>query len=469
MPTPPAFLARLKRDLGTLESYAALIGMLVGAGIFRVTSVASAETGPGVILGYLLLAPAVLATSVPYMVFVSTPLGREPGGEYAHLTRTFGSSRLAFLCAWLKMISYVGALAFLARTLADYLLELESGVLGWLADAEALRIPLALAALVFFLGVHVSGVRWFGRLQVAMCVVLGISILVLIVPGLFAIDPANYRPFLPGGATGLAAALPPLFFAYAGFEALTHAAGEVRDSTSRLPRVFLVGIVATTVIFLLMSAVAFGVLPEEKLSASQAPMAAAAAVYLPVGAAALVTVGGVLAAATSLNATMLVPARLGIVLAQDGLLPGWVGAVHSDRGTPIAGLLVTFAVAAALLLSGQLALTLNIAVFALVLVYALNSLALLFLPTRNPALYAQVTVRVSPSIQRIAAVLSLVAMGTLIALQVVQDVEYVGASSLGERLREGSLTALELLVLWGGVGLLLYQGMRGLRRRAVAP
>src|SRR5919205_1198418 len=69
-------VGRLRRDLGTLESYAALIGILIGAGIFTVTSHAWSLTGPSVILGHALLIPAVLATSVPYAAYLSTPLGR---------------------------------------------------------------------------------------------------------------------------------------------------------------------------------------------------------------------------------------------------------------------------------------------------------------------------------------------------------------------------------------------------------
>ena len=57
---------KLRRDLGTLESYATVIGILIGAGIFQVTSQAWALTGPSVILGYLVLTPAILATSIPY-------------------------------------------------------------------------------------------------------------------------------------------------------------------------------------------------------------------------------------------------------------------------------------------------------------------------------------------------------------------------------------------------------------------
>src|SRR5439155_17408957 len=114
----------LRRDLGTVESYAALLGILIGAGIFKVTSDAWALTGASVILGYLVLAPAILATSVAYSVFLSTPLGREPGGEYTHISRTFGGYGLAFVGSWLKIISYVDALAYHARSFADYTREL---------------------------------------------------------------------------------------------------------------------------------------------------------------------------------------------------------------------------------------------------------------------------------------------------------------------------------------------------------
>src|SRR5438132_2746728 len=114
----------LRRDLGTIESYAALLGILIGAGIFKVTGDAWRLTGPSVILGYLALAPAVLATSVAYAVFLSTPLGNEPGGEYTHISRTFGGFGVAFVGAWLKIISYVGALAYLALAFAEYLTEL---------------------------------------------------------------------------------------------------------------------------------------------------------------------------------------------------------------------------------------------------------------------------------------------------------------------------------------------------------
>ena len=456
---------RLRRDLGALESYATLIGILIGAGIFKVTGQAWTLTGPSVILGYLVLAPAILATSVAYSVYLSTPLGREPGGEYTHISRTFGGFSVAFVGAWLKIISYVGALAYLSLALAEYLLDLS----GAGPSLPGLRIPLALGSLAFFYAVHLLGVRWFGRIQVAMCVVLGLAIAVLVLPGIFAIRTANYHPFFTHGAAGFAAALPPLFFAYAGFESLAQAAGEVRDSTRRLPRIFVRGIAVATAVYFAMSAVAFGVLPGAHLAASSAPMADVGAVYLPVGAAWLVGLGAVMALTTSVNATMLVPSRLTVMLARDRLVPAWLGSILPATGTPAVALTLTFFAAALLLVSGQVSLALNIAVFALVALYFLHSFALLLLPGRNPALFASVTAPIPLAAQRIAAVLSMLSMGALLVVQIRSDLETLAHLSFAQRLARHALTTVELCATWAALGVLAYAlGRRGRRRPGAA-
>lgn len=452
---------RLRRDLGTLESYAALIGILIGAGIFTVTSRAWSLTGPSVILGYVVLLPLILATSVPYAAFLSTPLGREPGGEYTHISRTLGGHGLAFLGAWLKIISYIGAEAYLAIALADYVLEFSGGRLS----PQIWRLPLALAALLFFFLIHTIGVRWFGRLQVTMCALLGLSLIVLIVPGLFAIRMANYQPFITHGGSGFAASLVPLFFSYAGFESLAQTAGEVKDSTQKLPKVFLKGIGAAALIFILMSVVAFGVLPGERLQASNAPMAEVAAIYLPSGAALFVTFGAIMAITTSMNSTMLVPSRLVIILARDRLAPAWLGSVNERTGTPVIGLTLTLGAAVLLLISGQVSLALTIAVFALVILYALHSLIFLLLPRKNLSLFRQITVKLPSGLQKAAAGLSFLAMCGLLLVQVIEDVKAIRGSSFSQRINEHSLTSIELILAWAGVGGLLYAYAKMMRRR----
>ncbi len=445
-------LGRLRRDLGTIESYAALIGILIGAGIFTVTSRAWALTGPSVILGYFVLMPAILATSVPYAAFLSTPLGRQPGGEYTHIARTLGGFRLAYVCSWLKIIAYIGAGAYLANALADYLLEFTRGHV----NPERFRLPLAVGSLLFFYVVHVLGVRWFGRLQVGMCALLGLSLFVLIIPGLFAIRMENYTPFITQGWNGFAASLIPLFFSYAGFEALAQTAGEVKDSTKRLPIVFLKGISATVLIFVLMTIVSFGVLPGSLLQTSGAPMAEVASVYLPLGATWFVTLGAVMAIMTSLNATLIVPSRLAILFAEDGLAPRWLGIINSLTATPIRALTLTLLGCVVLLASGQLSLALNVAVFAIVVLYFLHSLTFLLLPRCNKQLHSEITVSISSRLQRLSAWFSVISMGVLIAVQVLQDTQTLSTLSIRERIANQSLTSIELLIVWSLVGLALY-------------
>ena len=455
-------ISRLRRDLGTVESYASLIGILIGAGIFKVTSDAWRLTGPSVILGYAVLMPAILATSIPYAGFISTSLGKEPGGEYLHLSRTFGGYKIAYIGAWLKIVAYIGAGAYLASALADYIIEFS----GRRISGEFAHQALAIGSLLFFYVVHVVGVRWFGRLQVAMCAVLGVSIFVLVIPGLFAIHSANYSPFITHGAKGFALSLAPIFFSYAGFESLAQTAGETKDSTRRLPWVFLKGVTATALIFIAMSAVAFGVLPGARLGASAAPMAEVASVYLPWGAAVIVRLGAIMAITTSLNPTLIVPSRLALIFVEDGLAPNWLGFVSRRTATPIVSLTLNLIACLVLLISKQLSLALNIAVFALVLLYCLHSVAFLVLPRSNPKLYAEMGVSLPRWLMMGAAVLSVLSMGVLIAVQVLQDVQTLMTQSLRERIAQHALTSLELAVLWSTFAALLYLFSKWMSGRA---
>ena len=453
MNAAPNPVSRLRRDLGTLESYAALIGILIGAGIFQVTSQAWALTGPSVILGYLLLTPAILATSIPYASYLSTPLGHEPGGEYLHISRTLKGFRLAYVGAWLKIISYIGAGAYLANAMAGYLIALS----GNRIDEQRFRLPLALTALVVFYLIHVIGIRWFGRFQVLMSALKCLALLVLIVPGLFVLKSSNYVPFFTHGLSGLGASLLPLFFAYAGFESIAQTAGEVKDSTRRLPRILLKGITITALFYVLTSVVTFGVLPGERLQASSAPMAEVASIYLPQGAAIFVTIGAIAAIMTALNGTIFVPSRLAIMFVEDGLAPRWLGFINPVTATPIRGLTLTLICCALLLISGQLSLALNVAVFALVVLYFIHSLVFLFLPRLNPSLASEIETNLPRRVQQVAAIVSVLAMGLLILIQLRQDVTVLSTQTLSQRIQNNSLTSIELIFVWGIVGAGLYQ------------
>jgi len=451
--------SRLRRDLGTLEAYAALIGILIGAGIFQVTGDAWKITGPSVILGYILLTPAILATSIPYSAYLSTHLGREPGGEYLNISRTLNGYRLAYVGSWLKIISYIGAGTYLANAFARHVITLSGGRIE-----QKFRVPLALAVLVVFYLIHVVGIRWFGRMQVALSTLKCLALLVLIVPGLFLLNTANYTPFFTGGSSGFGSSLLPLFFAFAGFESIAQAAGEVKDSTRRLPNILPKGLTITALIYVFAAIVSFGVLSGGQLQGTDVTLAEVAKNYLPAGAAVFVTIGAIAAIMTALNGTIFVPSRLAMTFVEDRLAPRWLGVTNPTTATPIRGLTLTLICCAVLLISNQISLALNVAVIALVVLYFIHSLVFLLLPRLNPTLASQIEINLPRRMQQVAAVVSVLAMGVMIFIQLGQDVEVLRTQTLSQRIHGKSLTSIELIVVWGLVGLGLYQLARSQRR-----
>jgi amino acid transporter len=195
-------------------------------------------------------------------------------------------------------------------------------------------------------------------------------------------------------------------------------------------------------------------------------MTEVASTYLPWGATSFVTLGAIMAITTSLNPTLIVPSRLALIFVEDRLAPSWLGFVNPRTATPVRALTLTLAACLLLLVSKQLSLALNVAVFALILLYFLHSLVFLLLPRWNPKLNSEITIGLPVWLQRGAALLSVLAMATLLGVQILQDVRTLLAQSLSDRITNHSLTSLELVIVWSAVGAVLYALAR--RRSKVA-
>ncbi|MFY9556043.1 MAG: APC family permease [Blastocatellia bacterium] len=476
----------LKRELTRLESYATIIGILVGSGIFVVTGKSGAIAGPSVPLAYLVLAPIVLVTAVAYSVYLSTPLGTRPGGEYLHISRTTRSFYLGFVALWLKWLSYIGALVILSVSLAQYLKFFYPGMDQWIAgvlpfgeslsrsytaDPSLGEAAIATAALLFFLAFNLLGVKFYGWLQTVMVIIKCLAIVVLVVPGVFAVQLKNFSPAFPNGfwaaitpegERGFMAVLPPLFFAYAGFESLAQTAGETKDSRKSLPVIFINGVLISMVIFFLMSFVAFGVMPYQELASSSFAMSDAAARYLPWWGGAVVTIGALMAFATCLNATLFVPARILYVFGEDRVLPGWLSLVSKRFRTPWVSLVVNAVIALVLLWTKRFGYVLDIAIVGMFLVYGLHSASLIALPFMRPGLYQKARVKLHPALLVTFGLVSLGSMAYLTVVTIARDIAQHASLPPGQR----GLMIWQLLLVWVAVGTVFYLIARWEGRRS---
>ena len=163
----------LKRDLGKFSAYATIIGILIGAGVFRVTGEAGALAGSAVPFAYLLFTPIIISTALAYSVFISTPLGMRPGGAYIHISRTFNNYYIGFIAVWMKLMAFVGAITFMATSFGEYLTF-------FIPDIN-IKMSASII-LIFFFCINIIGIRYYGLFQIGMLIILIISILILVIP-----------------------------------------------------------------------------------------------------------------------------------------------------------------------------------------------------------------------------------------------------------------------------------------------
>ena len=416
-------MATLKRDLGKVSGYATIIGILVGAGIFRVTGEAGAIAGSAVPLAYLLFAPIVISTALAYSVFVSTPLGMRPGGAYIHISRTFGNYFLGFIAMWMKLLAFIGAISFMATSLGEYMTFFLSGT-----DP---RVWASLTMILFY-GINLFGVRHYGIIQTIMLAILILSILVLVIPGVFAVNMEYYEPLLPKGFSGLLAAMPMLFFSYAGFETLAQVAGETKDPTRTLPMIFIKGVLVSVIIFFLMAFVAFGVLPAETLAQSESAMADAAAVYLPPWGAGIVAIGAMSAFLTSINGSILVPSRMLFVFSEDRLLPPFLASVHPKWRTPHVSLIISGIICTSLVWTKSSYFLMNTGLIGIFIIYIMQGIALVSMPTVNKSLYESAKFKPPIWVLYILGSVTILSMGYFTA-QIIADVFFwtMGGIAIG--------------------------------------
>jgi amino acid transporter len=337
------------------------------------------------------------------------------------------------------------------------------------SDPSLGEAVVASSALLFFFVFNLLGVKVYGWLQTVMVIVKCLAIVVLVVPGLFAIDWKNFSPMFPfgirpsmtpDGEKGFIAVLAPLFFAYAGFESLAQTAGETKDSRRSLPRIFINGILISMVMFFLMSLVAFGVMPYQELARSSFAMSDAAARYLPWWGGAIVTIGALMAFSTCLNATLFVPSRILYVFGEERMAPRWFGRLSERFRTPWVSLVVNALVAVTLLWTKSFGYVLDIAIVAMFLVYGLHSASLIVLPFIRPALYDKARVKFKKAVLVACGSASVVSMAYLTVVTIGRDAARHASQP------QGGLAIWQLLLIWTAVGTALYGIARWEGRRS---
>ena len=331
------------RPLGLWMLIALVIGNIIGSGVF-VLPATLAPYGAASLLGWVVSLSGALMLALVYAWLAQ--IIPNHGGAYAYARRAFGD-RVGFLVAWSYWVCVWTANAAIAVAFAGSL-----GSIWPAMTATPLRSALcALAALWFCTAISLAGVREAGRTAIVTTLLKLVPLVVFGLLGLAWVHASAFMPFNPSGKPmiGIASSVAALtLWAFLGMETATVPTDVVRDPQRTVPRATVIGMVIAGIATMLACTVVIGMLPADILHNSAAPMAEAArrvwgnAAGIAIGVVATISCFG------ALNGWVLLQAQTTLAAAQDGLFPSAFARLDV-RGTPWIGLLISSALASALI------------------------------------------------------------------------------------------------------------------------
>ena len=411
----------LRRELGVKDLILLSIGAVIGAGIFSsIGTAAAGETladgtvvrygaGPGLILSFILLGAVCALAGLCYAELAS--MIPQAGSAYAYSYATLGEL-LAWIIGWDLILEYAVGNVAVAIAWGGYFTSLLSGFgitfPGWLTHGywdvthssdPAIRSLLesaphiggmpvlinvpAFAIVMLVTWLLVIGVRESAKVN-AWMVALKLGVLALfVIVGAMHINPDNYTPFAPNGFRGIHQGAAIVFFAYIGFDAVSCAAEETKNPQRNMPRGILWGLAICTLIYVIVGAVATGLVPYQQLKAAD-PLAQALEV------AGLPTFSWIVSfgAVVSMTAVLLVfqygQPRIFFAMARDGLLPKWAATIDPKTRVPYTTTLVTGILVAIGSLIGDAAETYDLTNIGTLFAFALVSAGVLVLRVKEP-------------------------------------------------------------------------------------
>ncbi len=338
----------LKRAIGPLSLIIMGLGCIIGAGIFIVTGVASANySGPALVLSFVISAVACVFTALCYAEFSSmVPIS---GSVYTYTYVAMGEI-WAWMIGWVLIFEYLISASAVAVGWSSYIVGLLNSV-GMILP-QLITNPPGLGIInlpAFFIillltGVLALGVKESARFN-AVIVIINISIILLfILVGINFIKPSNYQPFIPYGWTGVVQGAAMVFFAYIGFDAVSTAAEETKNPQKTLPIGIIGSLIISSILYIVVAAVLNGMVPYSLLDTA-APVTFALEEVGANWAASIVSFGAIFGLTSVLLTSLFGQTRIFFSMSRDGLLPNIFSIVHENWRSPIASVIIVGAIA----------------------------------------------------------------------------------------------------------------------------
>lgn len=293
---------------------------MLGAGVF-VAFAPAAQAAGGAVLIALFIAAVVAYCNATASAQLAAQFP-SAGGTYVYGRELIGPWT-GFFAGWSFVIGKTASCAAMALTFAYYVAPE-----GWERTTAAALV--AIITTINYVGISRTAL-------VARVIVFFVIAVLLLTVVASASAGRDAAPLIDLAATtpyGVLQAAGLLFFAFAGYARVATLGEEVRDPAKTIPRAILAALAVAVVLYAAVGAAVLGVLGQERLAASTAPLADAVAVAGWLWAQPIVWVAAAAASAGALLALMAGIGRTTLAMARNGDLPRGLAAVHPRFSVP---------------------------------------------------------------------------------------------------------------------------------------
>lgn len=348
MPDP---ISAPKPSLKLIDAIVLIIGIVVGAGIFRAPSVVASNTPNeywflGVwILGGIISIIGALCYSELTSSFPNA------GGDYHFLKLAFGK-KFSFLFAWSRItITQTGSIAILAYIAGDYLTKLYP--IGELSSTYY-----ALTIIILLSLFNILGIQFGTGIQKLLITLLSLGILLIVITGLMTEPLSNIvlsdtvADINHSSGVAISLALIFVLLTFGGWNEAAYISSELKSGSKKMTLVMVVSILIITILYLLINISFLRVLGIEGIAESEAVGVDMMSATFGEKGVLLIGIIVVLSALTSLNTTIFTGARTNYALGKDFKTLSFLGKWNGERSAPVNSLLLQGVIAIVLVVLG---------------------------------------------------------------------------------------------------------------------
>ncbi|RKD94784.1 amino acid permease [Halopiger aswanensis] len=386
----------LAKDLGLLSAITIGIGTMIGAGIFVLPGTAVADVGPlaaatfvigGITAMFTALSASELGTAMP-----------KSGGAYFYINRALGPL-FGSISGWANWLGLAFASSFYMYGFGEYVNQLVGApALGLGPVTVTAAQTIGLVGAVLFIAVNYFGAKETGGLQIVIVVTLLAILAAFTVVGLLNADMESLQPIVEEGAMGEVLPVTALVFvSYLGFVQITSVAEEIKNPGRNLPLAVIGSVAIVTVVYALFLLVLLAAVPTELVADNETAVVEAAQLLfgqyeifgynLGLLGWGMLLFGGLLATASSANASILSSSRINFAMGREKIISPSVNEIHPRFGTPFKSILITGTLIVVFLLVGNIELLSTAGSVLHLIVYGLLNIALIVMREAEPPDY----------------------------------------------------------------------------------